>query len=449
MSKNHTSFLITYNKHLILFFLLVLLVIVTINRSYFIFIHPRHNVILVMIDTLRADHLPCYGYKLNTAPNLCRFAEEGIIFRNMFSQSPSTKPSIASLFTSTYPTQHKVVYNNDRLNDDFVTLAEILNKNGYHTLAVNDNPVIKTKFNYNQGFNVWHDTDLTNADIVNKTLFQELDKDQKGPYFIYVHYVDPHHPYTAPQPFYKHFNKDYDGKVNGDKPISRDYFRDKPKELSQLKLFYDNEIAYLDSKIARLFDKLKQKNMYDNSIIIITSDHGEMFMEHNNLQHSNGLYSEIINVPLIIKMPYSKKKLSIDAYVQTIDIFPTLLDILDITSENILMGNSIFSIKDKPNRIIFSEHLRLKWVNPQRSLIVGKHKLIRDLRNNKHLLYNMEEDELEKENILKINPESKSFINQMNLFLKEINTHYQNIKGSITDLDKKTYDQLKSLGYIN
>jgi arylsulfatase A-like enzyme len=148
-------------------------------------------------------------------------------------------------------------------------------------------------------------------------------------------------------------------------------------------------------------------------------------------------------------MPYSKKKISVDAYVQTIDIFPTLLDILDITSENILMGNSIFSIKDKPNRIIFSEHLRLKWVNPQRSLIVGKHKLIRDLRNNKHLLYNMEEDELEKVNILKINPESKSFINQMNLFLKEINTHYQNIKGSITDLDKKTYDQLKSLGYIN
>lgn len=449
MSKTHTSFLITYNKHLILFFLLVLLVIVTINRNYFIFIHPRYNVILIMVDTLRADHLPCYGYELNTAPNICSFANEGIIFKNMFSQSPSTKPSIASLFTSTYPTQHKVVYNNDRLNDDFVTLAEILNENGYYTLAVNDNPVIKTRFNYNQGFNVWHDIEIKNADIVNKTLFEELDKDQKGPYFIYVHYLDAHHPYVAPQPFYKYFNNDYDGKVKGDKPISSGYFRDKPKELRQLMLFYDNEIAYLDSRIARLFDKLKQKNLYDNSIIIITSDHGEMFMEHGHLQHSNGLYSEVINVPLIIKMPYSKKNTTVDTYVQTIDIFPTLLDVLDITTKNVLMGDSIFSIIDKTDRMIFSEHLRLKWINPQRSLISGKYKLIKDLKDNKYFLYNMEEDKLESENLLKINSESKSFINQMNLFVKKINTHYYNIKESTVDLDKETYDQLKSLGYIN
>ena len=113
--------------------------------------------IVILIDTLRADHLPCYGYERNTAPNICGLAEEGFLFQNMFSNSPSTKTSVASLFTSMLPSQHKSIHNEDVLSDEVTTMAEILAEHGYHAYAVNGNAVIKTEFNYDQGFVTWKD----------------------------------------------------------------------------------------------------------------------------------------------------------------------------------------------------------------------------------------------------------------------------------------------------
>ncbi len=431
---------------------------------------PDFNVILIVIDTLRADHLPFYGYKFNTAPNLSKFSSEGILFKHFFSNSPSTKPSISSLFTSGYPSQHKCIQNEDVLNSKLITIAEILKKNNYYSIGVSDNFLISEKFNFNQGFHVWKNiirnarSEFDGANKVNKIIFEEIEKVKEMPIFLYLHYVDPHEPYRVPIPFDKHFNTNYRGKVTGDlrkgyteksnDHPSLNYFKTNSSELEQLKILYDNCIYYCDNQIGILFDKLKEKNMYENSIIIILSDHGEMFLEHGYLEHSNGLYSELINVPLIIRIP-GLSNIVMDEYFQTIDVFPTILDILNIKTDNTFMGDSIFRKTKKQNRPILSEHLRLNEINPQISFIFDNYKIIENLyeknvtdMKNKYELYDITRDNYEKFDIFYETKNKEKLLNQFYSFRRENKKYFKNIDVETTDIDQKTYRQLKSLGYI-
>lgn len=454
-----------------LFILIILLTSLFIScKKELKYKRPDFNVILIVIDTVRADHLPFYGYKLNTAPNLSIFSTEGILFKHFYSNTPSTKPSISSLFTSAYPSQHKCIQNEDILNSKLITIAEILKKNNYYSVGVSDNYLISDKFNFNQGFNIWKNinrnerSEFDGANRVNKIIFEEIEKIEKKPFFLYLHYLDPHEPYRVPLPFYKHFNTNYIGKVTGDLHLgyseksgdhpSLNYFKTNSSELEQLKLFYDNCIYYCDNQIGILFDKLKEKNIYDNSIIVISADHGEMFLEHGYFEHSNGLYSELINVPLIIRIP-GLNNIILDEYIQTIDIFPTILDILNIKKDSTFMGDSIFKIVNKQNRPILSEHLRLNFINPQISLILNNFKIIENLqeqnvidKKNKYELFDIISDNFEINNIFYKTSNTDKLLKQFYLFRREKNKYFKNIDIETTDIDQITYRHLKSLGYI-
>ncbi|MFH0862344.1 MAG: sulfatase [Candidatus Altiarchaeota archaeon] len=413
------------------------------------------NVVIIVVDALRADHVSCLGYGRNTTPNICKFAEDGVLFREMLANSPSTKPSIASLFTSLYPSQHNAIDNEQGLNGNFTTLAEILKENGYGTYAVNSNAAIWANFNLNQGFIDWNDTNRTDAADINRIVFGQM-RNYPMPFFLYVHYLDPHAPYTAPGEYYKYFNKDYNGSVTGDRPYTgtynRKYFTNNPQELEQLKTFYDNEIVFVDSKIGEFIGRLKAEGIYNSSIIILMADHGEMFLEHGQLEHSNGLYGEVIEVPLIVKIPGYRTNTTSKTRVQTIDVMPTILDALNITTTSRMMGDPIQTIIDRPDRPIMSQHLRLILPNPSISLITGRYKVIKCLtncQNTTYALYRIDEGEGEKNNVMSRNPSADVLVQELEDFIAKVNNTGTHLEESRVDLDQKTLEGLKALGYIN
>jgi arylsulfatase A-like enzyme len=411
---------------------------------------PGCNVIVILVDTLRADHLPCYGYERDTAPNICALAEEGILFEKMYSNSPSTKTSVASLFTSMLPSQHKSVHNDDILGDELVTMAEILTEHGYHAYAVNGNPVLKEKFNYGQGFATWKDN-ITRVMKRNPVILDSLGSHEQ-PFFLYLHYMDPHSPYSAPLSYYKYFNSDYHGAVTGSGPYEVDYFEDRPDELEQLRNFYDNEIRFVDHKIGELFEKLKKLGLYEDTVIIFLSDHGEMFLDHEQFEHSNGVYTELIDVPLIIRPPNHEKTI-VDTAVQTVDILPTLLSMLGIEVDHKFMGRSIFPlIGSGETRPIFSEQRRMccgRTRFAETALILGNYKLIRQLKKQKeHLLFDMHEDPLERRNLIGSAQNAAELVDKMDSLIQEYSAVYEGIEAKKTTLDDETTKQLKALGYI-
>jgi len=408
---------------------------------------PGCNVIVILVDTLRADHLPCYGYERNTAPNLCGLAEEGFLFENMHANSPSTKTSVASLFTSMLPSQHKSIYNQDVLNDDLTTLAEMLAEHGYHTYAVNANPVIKTKFNYDQGFETWTDR-LAMAGKVNRVIFAALDGYEQ-PFFLYLHYMDPHSPYTSPGRYHRYFNPGYEGPLTGRPPYEADYFASHPDELEQLVALYDNDIRYVDDNIGELLEKLKEKGLYRDSLIVFLADHGEMFLEHGSFEHSNSVYTEVIDVPLIIRPPNQTKRI-VETPVQTVDILPTLLSMLDIEVDGRFMGRSIFPLigRGETRPIISEQHRGLGNRSQETALILGDFKLIKQLKQGTHLLFDTRKDPQERVDIFDSAPNAAELAEKMGRLLEANASMYEGFDAKTTTLDEETTRQLKELGYI-
>jgi len=369
----------------------------------------RPNVIIVVSDALRKDHLGCYGYPRDTSPHIDAFAKTATLFKNAFAQAPHTKPSIASLFTSRYPSQHNTKYHEEFLSSTLVTLAEVLSERNYRTAGFVENIAVFKPGNYSQGFSDWavreswprirehgKGNDNSTEEFDNK-IFSWLEKNHDDPFFLYLHYIDPHFPYNAPKPFNGLFNDSRQDSEEG-------------TDLAHRIASYDEEIRFMDFRFGKLVEKLEQLNILDKSIIIFTSDHGEGFLEHGRFGHGNSVYAELINIPLIIRYPKLFRKGYGERYVQHIDIFPTIVHALKIdTGSFLLEGKSILSKSDKDVKV-FSEQLRKgkrRWL-PQRSIIFRGWKLIHNLppdTHNTHNLFNVREDPLDYENVAGEHPE--------------------------------------------
>jgi arylsulfatase len=305
----------------------------------------------LVIDALRADHLGCYGYEKNTSPFIDSMADENVLFKYAFSQESYTQASTPSYFTSTYPPAHRVLYDAptvDILDSRFITLAEVLKDANYYTIAIVFNPHLRAIFNFGQGFDIYDDNKKgfdksqpvhlayeTASKIFDKAKHY-LEKNKKRPVFLYMHYRDVHNPYAPPPPYNELFLPD------GIDPAV-DILCTKPpvpytKENVDLFISqYDGEIKYTDDWIKKTLKMLEDHNINrQNSIVIITADHGEEFFDYHpddpgGIDHGRTLYSEQIHVPLIISIPTIEvKKKIIDSYVELNDIVPTVLDALDI-----------------------------------------------------------------------------------------------------------------------
>ena len=354
------------------------------------------SIILITVDTLRADHLGCYGYHRNTSPNIDRFARDGLLFEHCFSHAPETRLSFASLFSGFYPHETRIIEAID-LPEGVTTLAEILRDRGYRTIAVISNYVLRRGWGFEQGFGIYDDT-MEERTLVRKwpervavhttdRAIELLKQFSRERLFMWVHYQDPHGPYTPAQEFSSQFpTSDTEKQIlnistgTPDRPLlalsghggipayqQLGAHRDFHHYVSQ----YDAEILYTDSELERLIASLKELGLYENALIIFSSDHGEGMGEHDYFfAHGENLYRNQLHVPLILKYGNQLRGRRRD-FVQHVDLLPTILNICGLKIDLPLRGRDLRQEDSRP-RNIYAE----MWTPLIEDGI--KHSLIRD-----------------------------------------------------------------------
>jgi arylsulfatase A-like enzyme len=321
----------------------------------------NRNIILIVIDTLRADHLSCYGYERLTSPNIDDFAKRGVLFTNAIVQKTKTSPSVASILTGTYPYTHGVDGCRTMLYDDAITIGEVVKEHDYRTASVVSNGNLGYEFNFTQGFDdvfeVWK-LGSTIAENVNKYAISWLEKNYQDKFFLYIHYIDPHSKYTPPPPYNEMFvNDEFYGRLKdikigiGNTHWNSIHYKDTllegphQTELDYYISQYDGEIRYCDEYVGQLLNKIKELGLDKNTLIILTADHGEDLTEHDfYFGHGTFAYEACARVPFIISFPPIFKPKLVDDVVETVDIFPTILDFLGMEKINNSQGNSLFPI---------------------------------------------------------------------------------------------------------
>src|SRR5207253_994507 len=289
------------------------------------------NIILITVDTTRADRMGFLGSKLNATPNLDALAKQGVVFEQAYSQAPLTPVSHATIFTGTYPQFHTVTDFGHPLPNLLPSVPEILQKSGYHTAAFIGSLILDPKANmapgFDRGFDYfdagfhqkhgpgedrYHSIERRAGDVVAHAIAW-MKKNPKAPFFIWVHLYDPHAPYDPPIPFNTKFKDPYDG-----------------------------EIAYADASLGKLFDYLRQRGLYDRALIAVMSDHGESLGAHGESMHGIFLYDETIRVPLLFKLPGELLAgRRVTSQVRLVDVAPTLLSMLGLPLPRTFQGESL------------------------------------------------------------------------------------------------------------
>ena len=429
------------------------------------------NIVLITIDTLRTDHLSCYGYERNTTPHIDAIAEQGIIFKNVIAPSSWTAPSMASLFTSTYPVNHGLVHGIEHrrqlqevLSDELTTLPEILQKNGYTTFGVSSNHHLTEEFGFGRGFDYFVYLGWKNADMVNKKVYSwEKTIKQSGKYFLWIHYIDPHVPYTARSPWIEGYAAQsldqawqVSRKVRSNLRLEEfvPTLKEDPQALADLIALYDSEISYVDIHIGQLMERF---SLGRDALIIITSDHGEEFLEHDGVGHGKNLYRETVSVPLIIKQPYSTKKKRVERYVNLLDVMPTILDLINVNSPEQTLGESVLARKGTLGwlKAIMSNNdakeydfIELDRYHLMKSIMTPQWKYIYDYQDESEQLYNLEKDPLERSNIFYKEPERCNQLKKQ-LFQWVSESKKYPPKTKTIELSPDEEEKLKNLGYIN
>jgi arylsulfatase A-like enzyme len=326
----------------------------------------RLNVILIGVDTLRRDHLGCYGYQRETSPNIDRLARRSVLFEDAVSASPWTLPSFATALTSLYPTQHGAgslethsggAYGT-RMSTSFPPLAMMLLKQGYSTGAVINAPALAPELGVERGFESYLAVPRwkrRRADETTRDVLKWIDENREGPFFMFAHYFDPHLDYEPPPPYDQAFDTGYTGSIGS--VFTRETYgkmedvltrKDDPqaeREWDRVRALYDGEILFTDKAVGDLIDGLEERGLTGNTLIVLMGDHGEEFFDHGGFEHGHTLYDELIKVPLMFslpgRLPEGKR---IADQVRILDLLPTVLDVLGIRAWTHLEGVSLMPL---------------------------------------------------------------------------------------------------------
>ena len=315
------------------------------------------NVVLISIDSLRADHLSAYGYRRQTSPNIDALAAEGVLVETAVSTTSWTLPSHASMLTGLYPQMHAVRTGRQRISSEAVLLSERLQANGFSTYGLVSGPYLGSKFGFAQGFDIYDDKTIHYRNVtsshqgvtspkLHRRLIEILDGlDPQNPFFLFVHYWDVHYDYTPPPPYDTLFDSEYDGPVTGENFIFDDAVAPDmaARDLQHVIALYDGEIALTDHYLGELFSELRQRGLYDDTLVVLTSDHGDEFFDHGEKGHGKNLYGSTLNIPLIFKLPGGRKAgRKLKGPVSLVDLPPTVLDAVGAEIPNGLNGSSLW-----------------------------------------------------------------------------------------------------------
>jgi arylsulfatase A-like enzyme len=330
---------------------------------------PRPNLLLISIDTLRADHVSCYGYPKTTTPTIDRVAKEGHRFTRAYAPMPSTLPSHASLFTSLYPRQLSVRRNGELVPREALTMTEILKENGYATAAFVSAETLHPQFHIDQGFDVYNHHGEEGIERPAKATLKNclawLADATAEPFFLFVHFFDPHAGYVAPQRFRRAM-----GAPDKYKPIESEFVKDRagftPEEIEETIAAYDAEILYADWAVGELVKHFEERTLLEKTVVVLVSDHGETLGELLDeygyaFCHGEFIQGHQIHVPVVFRLPEGLQKprgLSHPEVIGLIDVLPTVLELLEIESPEGMMGRSLVPLlagETLPATPIFSE----------------------------------------------------------------------------------------------
>lgn len=434
------------------------------------------NVILISIDTLNPEHLGAYGYARDTSPTIDSLAEAGVFFENAYSHSPKTSPSHMSLFTSLYPSVHKIRNWNKyqggyALDHRVVTLPEIMKNVGYHTAAFTGGGNVQSSIGFGHGFDVYHDNDQAWENA-----FSWLDENHSSKFFLFLHTFKVHSPYLPPPPYNTLFDADYRGDMLDSEEALKAYFHNKshngtdfpgshqlfwelvdkndPRDIEHVVALYDGGIRFMNDKMmATLIKKLRQYHLLENTLLIFTSDHGEEFLQHGDFLHKE-LYDEHIQVPLIINFPkadhYQQKV--VKNQVSLIDIVPTILEYLSLPVPVMMQGSNLLQmIEGKEIALpVFSERIVISDVpDKKKSIRTLEWKYIWWPTKKVEELYDLVNDPGEQINVAQKYPEIVGGLYRQLLDWINENEQVGQSFGTYTHkFDKATIEKLKSLGYI-
>ena len=416
-----------------------------------------------MVDTLRADHMSLYGYERPTTPFVDEFAFDAMVFERARSQAACTFPSVNSLFTSRYPFDfNRQGEGQMGIPSEYPTIAEILQAQGFHTIAVSASPIVRltpTKENPNGGFGagfeifdescLWGDAECVNARAL------ELLGEAREPFFLYLHYMDPHGNYAPPADYQKQFAGPYDGYdfvAAGDhNPIADMIYADGPRldiddrDMQHLVDLYDDEIRYFDGQFSRLVASLRQDDLLDRSLLIFTSDHGEEFLEHGHVGHCRGVWDTLTRVPLFVRFPSATDGRRIDAAVQLVDILPTVLDELEIEGATIpFEGTTLRPLLEggeAAREFAFTDQSRYRAADD------GRWQLILDGVESSATLYDLRADPLEQRDLYTQNQSQAERMGVvLNWWLKETGQWVRFDEALAASKAKE--DELRALGYL-
>ena len=391
----------------------------------------RLNLLLVTIDTLRADRLGCYGYSQIETPNLDKIARQGVLFENAVAPAPLTAPSHASMMTGVYPTVHKV-----RNTGGFVLspsqpkLSKILQDQGWDTAAFIGSSVLKGRFGFNQGFAVYDDEMPTSAsgsavaeperragEVVDRAV-KWLDAQSGKPFFLWVHVYDPHIPYDPPAPF-------------------REKYRDRP---------YDGEIAYTDQQLGRLFDTVARKSRPENTLIAVLSDHGESFSEHGEYTHGVFLYDTTLRIAFLMAGGPIPAGLRVKQQARTVDLLPTVLELMGLKAPQGMQGTSLapaFRGKEVPTAYSYAETLFPKFNMGWAEIRAMRTNRWKYIRAPKPELYDLAQDPAETTNVI---ANHAAEAQELEAQLKAVSAGAEKVAPA--PMDPRTMQQLRSLGYL-
>ena len=394
------------------------------------------NVLLISLDTTRADYLGCYGSKKSATPNLDALAAAGTLFEHAITPVGLTLPSHCSVLTGTYPPYHQVHENvNMRLSQANVTLAEVLSEHGFATAAVVSSDVLDKPFGLAQGFDIYDDQFERPADEqiddpiersggeaarqINKYLTQYKDKR----FFMFAHFYDPHIDYAPPEPF-------------------ASQYADDP---------YAGEIAYTDQCVGEVINKLKELGLYDSTLIVVLGDHGEGLGEHGEAEHGYFLYHGTVRVPLIVRSPHQAGGRKISEIVSLVDVMPTILSYLDVSAPESVQGVDLSDGQggqsdSEDGRYVYTESMIATryGCNPMLGLVSDRWKYIETKRPE---LYDLKKDPGERDNLIEADPQVAQHMRDT---LAEMTARLA-LGGEtveLTDLDEESRRRLESLGYV-
>ncbi len=475
----------------------------------------KPNILFISVDSLRADHMSLYGYRKETTPNLCRLADQGVVFDHAVSAAAWTGASVSSMLTGLYPGSHGFTNARYYLDDDIPTLAENLSSVGYSTAIFSNNLYITDRTGLTRGFDQYYYKGVLQSaqnnrsstlksrlstpfslsqrmmikDVLdfyrpasglqrddgayatNKSIQNHISKQGGNPFFIFVHYQEPHSIYFPPLPYrrryfsgswfsqYRYLDFDHISFFAGRKQFSK-------REIQAYTELYDGEIAYLDYRLGQLFDWLAKSKLLNDTLIIFTADHGECMGENGYLWHAFCIYNGLIRVPLLVRYPeWFDKVKDNNGLVQNVDLAPTIYEGLDLTWDykNERQGQSFLNGSrrdaalcqyDNPERMVDRWLKRRKDIDKNEfkqffrsltSIQTHDEKLIHS-SDHRHEYFDLQRDPLEQVNRYSENRDrALDMKKRLDEWLGSLKPHVANSQQE--DFDKETWEKMKALGY--